>query len=148
MAIINRDWSWWWCAFWAVLVGPLSADGECNRLMKCVRFNKKLMFIPNIVIFTVANLIITDVFPPNTQALAGAVFSTVSQFGTSIGITISAIISASVTNKSPYVSKKSPDALMLGYRAVFWTIFGILILSFAVGALGLRKVGKVGLKRE
>lgn len=100
------------------------------------------------VIFTVANLIITDVFPPNTQALAGAVFSTVSQFGISTGITVSAIISTSVTNKSSYISKTSPDALMLGYRAVFWTIFGTLILACGVGALGLRKVGKVGLKRE
>jgi hypothetical protein len=106
------------------------------------------MIIPNEVIFTVANLIITDVFPTNTQALAGAVFNTVSQFGTSIGITIAAIISASVTNKSSYQRKNSPDALMLGYRAVFWTCFGIMILACGVGAVGLRKVGKVGLKRE
>jgi MFS family permease len=106
------------------------------------------MNTPNEVIFTVANLIITDIFPPNTQALAGAVFNTVSQFGTSIGITIAAIISASVTNGSPYMPKNSPDALMLGYRAVFWTCFGIMILSCCVGIVGLRKVGKVGLKRE
>lgn len=37
---------------------------------------------------------------------------------------------------------------MLGYRAVFWTCFGIMILALGVGAVGLRKVGKVGLKRE
>lgn len=28
MAIIDPEWSWWYCAFWAVLLGPLSADGE------------------------------------------------------------------------------------------------------------------------
>lgn len=28
MAIIDPTWSWWYCAFWAVLLGPLSADGE------------------------------------------------------------------------------------------------------------------------
>jgi hypothetical protein len=28
MAIIDPNWSWWYCAFWAVLLGPLSADGE------------------------------------------------------------------------------------------------------------------------
>lgn len=28
MAIIDPSWSWWYCAFWAVLLGPLSADGE------------------------------------------------------------------------------------------------------------------------
>jgi hypothetical protein len=27
LAIINPQWSWWYCAFWAVLLGPLSADG-------------------------------------------------------------------------------------------------------------------------
>ena len=28
MAIIDPSWSWWYCAFWAVLLGPLSADGN------------------------------------------------------------------------------------------------------------------------
>lgn len=27
LAIIDPQWSWWYCAFWAVLLGPLSADG-------------------------------------------------------------------------------------------------------------------------
>ncbi|KAJ6171794.1 major facilitator superfamily domain-containing protein [Penicillium chermesinum] len=86
MAIIDPEWSWWYCAFWAVLLGPLSAD----------------------VIFTVANLIIADSFSPKTQGLAGAVFNTVSQFGTSIGLTIFAIISAGVTDRSSYPDKGPP----------------------------------------
>jgi len=28
MAIIDPEWSWWYCAFWAMLLGPVSADGE------------------------------------------------------------------------------------------------------------------------
>jgi hypothetical protein len=32
MAIIHPDWSWWYCAFWAVLLGPLSADGASPSL--------------------------------------------------------------------------------------------------------------------
>ncbi|KAJ5091197.1 hypothetical protein NUU61_006067 [Penicillium alfredii] len=99
-------------------------------------------------IFTVANLIITDAFTPKTQGLAGAVFNTIAQFGTSIGLTTFAIISAGVTQGSSYGNKGSPDALMLGYRAVFWTCFGLMIAACGVGAWGLRKVGKVGLKRE
>lgn len=126
MAIIHPDWSWWYCAFWAVLLIPLSAD----------------------VIFTVANLIITDVFSPNTQALAGAVFNTVAQFGNSLGIMTMAVISSTVTTHSGYAVKKSPQALMQGYRAVFWTCFGLSLCACAVGLLGLRRVGKVGLKRE
>jgi hypothetical protein len=30
MAIIDPNWSWWYCAFWAVLLGPLSADGKLH----------------------------------------------------------------------------------------------------------------------
>lgn len=33
MAIINPNWSWWYCAFWAVLLGPLSADGQSLLLV-------------------------------------------------------------------------------------------------------------------
>ncbi|KAJ5179266.1 major facilitator superfamily domain-containing protein [Penicillium capsulatum] len=126
MAIIDPTWSWWYCAFWAVLLGPLSAD----------------------VIFTVANLIIADSFSAKTQGLAGAVFNTIAQFGTSIGLTIFAIISSGVAKSSSYSNKGSPDALMTGYRAVFWTCFGLMMAASDVGAWGLREVGKVGLKRE
>lgn len=100
------------------------------------------------VIFTVANLIIADSFTAKTQGLAGAVFNTIAQFGTSIGLTTFAIISSGVTKSSPYSDKGSPDALMSGYRAVFWTCFGLLMAASGVGAWGLRKVGKVGLKKE
>ncbi|OJJ50316.1 hypothetical protein ASPZODRAFT_57848 [Penicilliopsis zonata CBS 506.65] len=122
MALIQAHWSWWSCAFWAVLISPLSAD----------------------VIFTVANLLISDLFTPTTQGLASAVFNTVAQFGTSIGLTVFAILSASVTKQSKYENKASPEALMQGYRAVFWMSFGMMICGCGVSAWGLRKIGKVG----
>ncbi|THC95567.1 hypothetical protein EYZ11_004939 [Aspergillus tanneri] len=111
MAIINLKWPWWHCAFWAMLLGPLSAD----------------------VIFTVANLIIADSFTTMMQGLAGAVFNTVTQFG-AFG--------------SSYQNKSSSEALMVGYRAVFWACFGLMVAASGVGAWGLCKVGKVGPKRE
>jgi hypothetical protein len=100
------------------------------------------------VIFTVANLIIADSFSAKTQGLAGAVFNTIAQFGTSIGLTVFAIISSRVTQESSYNNKGSPDALMVGYRAVFWTSFALMMVAAAIGAWGLRKAGKVGLKTE
>jgi hypothetical protein len=33
LAIIDPQWSWWHCAFWAVLLGPLSADGMTLGLL-------------------------------------------------------------------------------------------------------------------
>jgi MFS family permease len=91
---------------------------------------------------------VTDVFPKKKQALAGAVFNTVAQFGNSLGLAVMAIISSSVTRNSSFKSKNSPEALMLGYRAVFWASFVIMILACGVGWFGLRRVGKVGLKKD
>ena len=98
--------------------------------------------------FTVAALVITDVFPEKTQALGGAVFQTLAQFGTSLGLAIMASISTSVTDHSEYKVKMSPEALMKGYRVSFWVSFGWMLLACVIGGLGLRRIGKVGLKRE
>ncbi len=100
------------------------------------------------VMFTVAALVITDVFPEKTQALGGAVFQTVAQFGTSLGLAIMASISSSVTDHSGFQVKSSPEALMEWYRVTFWVSFVWMMLACAIGGLGLRRVGKVGLKRE
>ena len=80
--------------------------------------------------------------------MAGAIFNTVAQFGTSIGLAIIAIISNAVTQGSNYRDKNSPDALLEGYRAGFWAAFGLMILTCCIGGIGLRRVGKVGLKTE
>lgn len=100
------------------------------------------------MMFTVAALVITDVFPERTQALAGAVFQTLAQFGTSLGLAITASISSSVTEHSGYKVKTSPQALMKGYRVTFWVSFAWMVIACIVGGFGLRRVGKVGLKRE
>ncbi|KAF4554561.1 Hypothetical protein D9617_4g003160 [Elsinoe fawcettii] len=99
-------------------------------------------------LFVVANLLITSVFPAKTQALAGGVFNTVGQIGKSVGIALSAVVASSVTAKSLYPDKHSPDALMEGYVGAFWFNFGICCLTLALGLYGLRKIGKVGHKRD
>jgi hypothetical protein len=35
-----------------------------------------------------------------------------------------------------------------GYRASYWLMFGYMIVCIVIAVVGLRKVGKVGLKRE
>ena len=98
----------------------------------------------HVVNFTVANLVITDIFPVETQALAGAVYQVVSQLGTSIGIAVMAVISNSVTDRSRLPDKSSPEALLQGFRAVFWACFAMMVLSTLVGAWGLRGVQITG----
>lgn len=55
MAVSQRTWSYWAGPFTALTLNAMGADA----------------------LFTVSNLVITDVFPESKQALAGSVFQTV-----------------------------------------------------------------------
>ena len=100
------------------------------------------------VVYVVAILIASDVFPENMQALAGAIINTVGQFGTSFGIAIMAIISTRVNDSSSHSSETNGLALLPGYRVVFWVSFALTIIVAVIGAIGLRKVGKIGGKEK
>ncbi|KAI8671848.1 MFS domain-containing protein [Fusarium keratoplasticum] len=124
MAVIDPSWPYWGNAFVAQILQPISCDA----------------------LFTVGLIIITDVFPEDTQGLAGAVFNTAAQFGSALGLAILQVISTQVTKDSNSTDKVV--ALMQGYRASFWTMFGMMLLCTIVGLLGLRKAGRIGLKRD
>lgn len=126
MCFIHKDWPYWYGAFLANLLSPISAD----------------------VLFTVSNLLITSVFPSKTHGLAGGVFNTLSQIGNSVGLAVAAVIATTVTASSPYKDKHSPDALLQGYRATFWACFGTATMILGVVGWGLRNIGRVGLKQD
>ena len=71
-----------------------------------------------------------------------------SQLGISIGIAVLAVISNTVTDGSAIPDKESPDALMQGFRAVFWTCFAMMVLSTLVGMWGLQGWKKIGTSKE
>ena len=100
------------------------------------------------VIFTVGILLVSEVFPDRTQALAGGVVNTVGQFGQAVGLALIGVVSNSVTQDSKYADNKVPDALQTGYRAGFWTCAGWMVLTCLIGAFGHRKSGRVGQKRD
>ena len=93
-------------------------------------------------------LSVSEVLPDRTQALASILFNTVGQFGQVIGLVIIGVVPDSVTHNSKYADKSSPDALLVGFRAGFWTCTGWMALTCFIGVLGLRKSGKVGLKKD
>ncbi|KAG7406842.1 Efflux pump terJ [Fusarium oxysporum f. sp. raphani] len=124
MAVINPSWSYWVGAFFAQILLPFSID----------------------VLFTVGLIIVTEVFPEKNQSVAGAVFNTAAQFGNALGLAIVQVVSAAVTNQK--INPKSPEARLEGYRASFWTLFALMLVCVLVGALGLRKAGKVGSKHD
>jgi Na+/melibiose symporter-like transporter len=126
MAIIDPSWSYFRCAFVAQFFNPVGADG----------------------MFTVANLLITSMFPPGEQGVAGGVFNTISQTGKSVGMALTLLIAQQVTANSSHEDKTSPEALMVGYRAAFWFCVALIVSSLLVSVWGLRRIGKVGLKKD
>ncbi|KAI0814689.1 MFS general substrate transporter [Xylaria sp. FL0064] len=126
MAVINPAQPYWYGAFFAQILSPLSCD----------------------VLFTVGLLVISDVFPSHMQALSGAVFNTCAQLGTAIGLSVTSLISTAVTDASNPANTGSPGALLAGYKAVFWTLFAWMLVVSLISVPGLQKVGKIGLKRD
>jgi len=122
MALLDPAWPYWYAELSAQLLAPLSAD----------------------VLFTVGLLIVSDVFPTKTQALAGAVFNTLSMVGVSVGLTTMSVVQTTVTKEA----EGAPGALLDGYRATFWTCFAWMAAACFVGGFGLRKLGKVGVKKD
>ncbi len=125
-ATLSPKWSYWIAAFPAMCLSPISSD----------------------LLFNVSNLVITASFQSDKQALAGGVFSTISQLGNSIGLAVTAIIASSVTMDARHGKSPSSETLLEGYRAAFWMCFTAALVSCLISSVGLRKSGKVGLKRE
>ncbi len=125
-ATSSPSWTYWAAAFPAMCLSPIASD----------------------VLFNVSNLIITASFKEDEQALAGGVFTTVSQLGNSIGLAMTALVASTVTTDAAKGISASPSATLEGYRAAFWLCFASAVFSCGIGSFGLRKSGKVGLKRE
>lgn len=126
MALIDPQWSYWKGAFFAQCLGPLACD----------------------MLFTTGLIVVSGVFPEETQALAGAVFNTVAYFGMAIGLNLMQVVSLLVTKGTQYRDKNYSTALLRGYRASFWTMFALMMTSVVLCVFGLRKIGRVGLKRD
>ncbi|KAF2877066.1 major facilitator superfamily domain-containing protein [Massariosphaeria phaeospora] len=138
MALVDPAWQYWYLEFWAQVFAPMSVD----------------------VLFTIGLIIVSENFPEKTQALAGAVFSTVSQFGLSLGVGSCQVVALGVMGKnegteggdgvghSAAFEGMDAVAILRGYRASFWTMFAYMILCGLIAVVGLRKAGKIGLKRE
>lgn len=124
MAVIDPESTYWANAFVAQILQPVSAD----------------------CLITVGLIVVTEVFPTEKHSLAGAVFNTMCQFGTALGLAIMQIVSTLETQK--WDGEPREEALMKGYRASFWTMFAFMLSCAVIGGWGLRKTGKVGLKKD
>ncbi|KAL4955365.1 major facilitator superfamily domain-containing protein [Aspergillus filifer] len=131
MAVASPEWTYWAAAFVAMTLSPVNGD----------------------ILWTVSSLVICRTFPSNAQALAGSVFNTISQLGNSVGLAVAAVIAASVSahdesHSSDSAKTQTPEQLLEGYRAAYWTIFAGMVVVCLVSGFGLRNVGKVGVKQD
>ena len=125
-ATASWSWTYWAAAFSSLCLAPIATD----------------------VLFNVSNHIITASFNKNDQALAGGVFVTVSQLGNSIGLAMTGMVASLVAMEADANGQSvDPAAVLKGYRAAFWLCFAAAIVSCSVGGVGLRRSGKVGLKK-
>jgi MFS family permease len=145
MGLMRPSWPYWYMEFWAMIALPVANDGKLSRLV-ALHSDQYLHVLE--VFFIVGALIIADSFPDSKQALAGAVMNTVYQFGSSVGLGLMAVVSSTVTDDSAYHDKDGPPALLQGYRAAFWTCLGVSGIYVGTVVLGLRRIGKVGMKRD
>lgn len=111
-------------------------------------------------LYTISALYITASFPSSTQGLAGGVFNTCSQIGKSIGLALSAVVANRITaaggrggvlaiNRGEGGGLgEHEESLLRGYRAAFWLFLGLNAVCVLLSLVGLRKIGKVGLKTE
>ncbi|KAL4930975.1 major facilitator superfamily domain-containing protein [Aspergillus undulatus] len=100
MALMRPEWGYWRGPFASMLLSPVHSD----------------------VLFTVSNLIISRAYPGQNQALAGAVFNSVSQVGNS-------------------------DDLK-GFQAAYWLMLAAMVVVCGFSYFGLRGGGYVGKKNE
>lgn len=124
MALINPAWPYWTSAFVAQILQPVSGD----------------------ILFTVGLIVVSEAFPEDTQALAGAVFNMAAQFGNALGLAIMQVVSTLISKEASDGTEE--EAALEGYKASFWTMFAMMITCAIIGAWGLRKAGPIGLKKE
>jgi len=122
---MNPSWNYFACAFIAIFILPITLD----------------------VMFTVSNLLITTVFNPEKHGIAGSVFNTLDMIGSGMGLAVTAVIASSVTmEKEKNDGESGKQALMDGYKAIFWACFTCNVTMLGVIGWGLRRIGKVGMK--
>ncbi|KAK7427034.1 hypothetical protein QQZ08_006461 [Neonectria magnoliae] len=126
-AVQGPEWTYWAAGFPAMCLSVVSTD----------------------LLFNVSNLVITNSFPSKDQALAGGVFNTVTQLGNSVGPAVTAMIASSVTRaKMGDAGVDESSATLQGYRGAFWACFAAAVISAVISTVGLRKAGKVGMKKD
>ncbi|KAG7444587.1 putative efflux transporter [Guyanagaster necrorhizus] len=133
--LINPNATYWAFGFPAAIVAVVGAD----------------------FVFAGGTLFIAKVSLPHEQSLAGGVFQTMTQLGTSVGVTVSTVVfdrvlrqrSADMGVILDANADGAPKAAQLdSYKAAEWTNFSFGVLATILALIFFRGVGVVGQHRK
>ncbi|KAJ7587489.1 putative efflux transporter [Mycena floridula] len=130
-ALINPDAPYWAFGFPAAIVGVVGAD----------------------FVFSAGTIFVAKESLPQEQSVAGGLFQTMTQLGTSVGVTISTVVFNRILERECDRFGVMPDpsgrnaprsAQLSSYKAAQWTAFGFGVLATLLAVIFFRGVGIVG----
>ncbi|KAG5645961.1 hypothetical protein DXG03_004753 [Asterophora parasitica] len=106
-------------------------------------------------VFAAGTLFIAKVAEPHEQSLAGALFQTMTQIGTSLGVTVTTVIFNRVAAQTAAASSVSGNAVvgvakptLEAYKAAQWGSFAFGVLATLLSIVFFRGVGIVGHRKN
>ncbi|KAF8181299.1 major facilitator superfamily domain-containing protein [Pholiota molesta] len=116
-AVINPATTYWAFGFTASIISVMGAD----------------------FVFSAGTLFIARVALPHEQSVAGALFNTMTQLGTAVGVTVTTVVYNNVGERLA----PGEDVIAM-YRAAQWTAFAFGVIATCLGVIFFRGVGVVG----
>ncbi|GLB41107.1 putative transporter [Lyophyllum shimeji] len=95
-------------------------------------------------VFAAGTLFIAKIAEPHEQSLAGALFQTMTQLGTSLGVTVTTVIFNRVTSPDANAERPPPQPKIESYQAAQWGSFAFGVLAMLLAIVFFRGVGVVG----
>ncbi|PPR06397.1 hypothetical protein CVT26_004843 [Gymnopilus dilepis] len=90
-------------------------------------------------VFSSGTLFIAKFALPHEQSVAGALFNTMTQLGTAVGVTVTTVVFNRISERIP-----SNEDNLRAYRAAQWTAFAFGLVATVLGVIFFRNVGVVG----
>lgn len=115
LALINPNTTYWAFAFPATFLSVMGAD----------------------FVFAAGSLFIAKFALPHEQSVAGALFNTMTQLGTAVGVTVSTVVFNSVSQTAVAEGKD----IIVSYHAAQWTTFGFGVVGAFLLVFRTTRVG-------
>jgi MFS family permease len=84
------------------------------------------------IVWPVISLLVAEALPPEDQALGGGLLQTANNLGRALGLAIATVAQTAIAD----------GQALRGLRAAQWTNVGMVGISFAIGLVYFRKLGK------